>query len=71
MIAPKIHTLSDKETSVKFVSVNVDEVEDVAALLKVEAMPTFIFLKKGSEVKRVVGADITAVEKAVKELTSS
>jgi thioredoxin 1 len=71
MIAPKFDSLSEKETSVKFVKVNVEDADDVAGMLGVEAMPTFLFFKKGAEKKRVVGADISAIEKAIKELQAS
>ncbi|KAL8166091.1 hypothetical protein V2J09_007590 [Rumex salicifolius] len=57
MIAPILADLAKKKTDVVFVKVDVDEVKEVAEEWSVEAMPTFIFLKNGKLVEKVVGAN--------------
>ncbi|XP_030961570.1 thioredoxin H5-like [Quercus robur] len=55
-IEPTFKELSCKYTNVDFVKIDVDELEAVAQEFAVEAMPTFIFIKKGKVVDKVVGA---------------
>ncbi|XP_068652042.1 thioredoxin H1-like [Aristolochia californica] len=55
-IAPVFVELAKKLPDVIFLKVDVDELRDVAAEWKVEAMPTFIFIKEGKEIDRLVGA---------------
>ncbi|XP_073285784.1 thioredoxin H-type 1-like [Primulina huaijiensis] len=55
-IAPVFAEIAKKTPHVMFLKVDVDELEPVAKEFKVEAMPTFVFLKEGLEVDRVVGA---------------
>ncbi|KAI5596838.1 hypothetical protein POPTR_002G030000v4 [Populus trichocarpa] len=56
-IAPVFADLAKKFTNVTFLKVDVDELKPVAAEWEVEAMPTFIFLKDGKLVDKIVGAD--------------
>lgn len=56
-IAPIFADLAKKFTNVTFLKVDVDELKPVAAEWEVEAMPTFIFLKDGKLVDKIVGAD--------------
>ncbi|XP_073144629.1 thioredoxin H-type-like [Henckelia pumila] len=55
-ISPIFAEIAKKTAHVIFLKVDVDELEPVAKEFKVEAMPTFVFLKEGQEVDRVVGA---------------
>ncbi|OMO84532.1 Thioredoxin [Corchorus olitorius] len=55
-IAPFLAELAKKFPNVTFLKVDVDELKEVAAEYSVEAMPTFLFLKEGKEVDKVVGA---------------
>lgn len=55
-ISPIFTEYAKKFTHVIFLKVDVDELVAVAKEFKVEAMPTFLFLKDGQEVDRVVGA---------------
>ncbi|KAK4383240.1 Thioredoxin H-type [Sesamum angolense] len=48
--------LAKKLPNVTFLKVDVDELKTVASDWAVEAMPTFIFLKEGKILERVVGA---------------
>ncbi|GER32037.1 thioredoxin [Striga asiatica] len=55
-IAPILAEIAKKTTHVLFLKVDVDELKLVAEEYNVEAMPTFVFLKDGKEVHRIVGA---------------
>ncbi|XP_019175415.1 PREDICTED: thioredoxin H-type 1-like [Ipomoea nil] len=55
-IAPILADIAKKMPQVIFLKVDVDELKSVSEDFKVEAMPTFVFLKEGNEVHRVVGA---------------
>ncbi|KAL4584257.1 hypothetical protein LXL04_008853 [Taraxacum kok-saghyz] len=67
MIAPIFADLAKKMPNVVFLKVDVDELESVAQEYSVEAMPTFLFLKDGEIVHKVVGAKkdeiVSSVEK--------
>nr|AFP49340.1 thioredoxin h [Olea europaea] len=56
VIAPILAEIAKKTPHVIFLKVDVDELKDVAKEFNVEAMPTFVFLKDGKEVDRLVGA---------------
>ena len=56
MITPILAELARKMTHVIFLKVDVDEMKSVAEDWAVEAMPTFIFLKEGKIIDKVVGA---------------
>ncbi|KAL3720456.1 hypothetical protein ACJRO7_005296 [Eucalyptus globulus] len=55
-IAPFLAELAKKFPAVLFLKVDVDELKQVAQEWAVEAMPTFIFVKGGKVVDKVVGA---------------
>ncbi|GFY95849.1 thioredoxin H-type 1 [Actinidia rufa] len=55
-IAPILAEVARKMPDVIFVKVDVDELKSVAQDWAVEAMPTFLFIKEGKIVDRVVGA---------------
>ena len=50
MIAPRIEEWEAEMSNVKFLKVDVDEAEDVAAHYQISAMPTFIFIKNKQKV---------------------
>ncbi|KAK8953233.1 Thioredoxin H1 [Platanthera guangdongensis] len=56
MIAPIFADLAKKFPNVLFLKVDVDELKSVAQDWAIEAMPTFIFLKDGTIVDKIVGA---------------
>jgi len=56
-IKPKFIELSNTTPSVVFLSVDVDEVADVAQKYGIEAMPTFKIFKNGTEVEMMRGAN--------------
>ncbi|KAI4314798.1 hypothetical protein L6164_027670 [Bauhinia variegata] len=55
-IAPFLAELARTFTNVTFLKVDVDELKTVAQDWAVEAMPTFMFVKEGKIVDKVVGA---------------
>jgi len=71
-IAPEIEKLSNKYTNIKFCKINVDELDKLSNTFKVTSLPTFVFLKNdtknSTEVARVMGANLTAVNEAILKL---
>ncbi|XP_077233424.1 thioredoxin H-type-like [Tasmannia lanceolata] len=55
-ITPILQDMAKKLPDVTFLKVDVDELKSVAMDWAVEAMPTFMFLKEGKIVDKVVGA---------------
>lgn len=56
-IAPIFAELAQDTTGVYFMKVDVDENPDTAAKYSVSAMPTFLFIKNGEVVDRLMGAN--------------
>jgi thioredoxin len=56
MIAPVFDMMSNEFENAIFVKIDVDEVPDLAERFKVQAMPTFLFMKGTNEVERFSGA---------------
>ncbi|XP_062009964.1 thioredoxin H2 [Rosa rugosa] len=69
-IEPAIHAMADRFTDVDFAKIDVDELSDVSQEFGVQAMPTFVLLKNGKEVDRVVGAKKDELEKKVDKYRS-
>jgi thioredoxin len=67
-IAPQFTKWESENPDLAFAKVDVDEAEELAAALKVEAMPTFIFFKNGQEVSRIQGANKAKIEESIKAL---
>ncbi|XP_073525363.1 uncharacterized protein [Phyllobates terribilis] len=55
-IAPILAEIAKKMTHVLFLKVDVDDLKDVAEEYKIEAMPTFLFIREGKVIDTVVGA---------------
>ncbi|GMH24024.1 hypothetical protein Nepgr_025867 [Nepenthes gracilis] len=71
-IAPFLAELAKKLPDVIFVKVDVDELKSVAADWAVEAMPTFMLLKEGKIVDKVVGAKKDELQQTIaKHLASA
>ena len=68
IIAPIFAELAKTFTNAVFLKVDVDELQTVSQEWKVEAMPTFIFLKAGQVVDRIVGANKEELQKKVRLL---
>ncbi|XWS14526.1 hypothetical protein CRYUN_Cryun35bG0017400 [Craigia yunnanensis] len=69
-IAPLLAEIAKKLPAVIFLKVDVDELQRVAQDWAIEAMPTFIFLKEGNIVDKVVGANKDQLQRKI-ELHSS
>ncbi len=67
MIAPLFLELSQEFGDVIFVKVDVDENPELAAKHSVSAMPTFVFIKDGEVVDRLMGANPTRLQEMIEE----
>ncbi|KAJ0255124.1 Thioredoxin H2 [Hirschfeldia incana] len=65
MIEPAFIDMAAKFTDVEFVKLDVDELPDVAKEFNVTGMPTFVLVKNGKEIERIVGANKNELEKKV------
>lgn len=54
-------------SDVVFLKVDVDENPDTAAKYSVSAMPTFLFIKQGTVVDRLMGANPAALQQLIDE----
>ncbi|XP_022962291.1 thioredoxin H-type-like [Cucurbita moschata] len=68
LIAPYVSQLAKNHPSVIFLEVDVDELKRVAFKWDIEALPTFIFLKRGQKSHRIVGTDRAALLRKIEEL---
>ncbi|TKY69742.1 Thioredoxin H2 [Spatholobus suberectus] len=64
---PIIKEFAAKYTDVEFIKIDVDELMEVAQAFQVQAMPTFILLKKGKVVEKVVGAQKEELQKLIEK----
>ncbi|XP_039140311.1 thioredoxin H1 [Dioscorea cayenensis subsp. rotundata] len=67
VIAPFFVELAKRFTDVIFLKVDIDELKVVAQEWAIEAMPTFIFLKKGTILDKMVGARKDDLPKKIQE----
>lgn len=70
MIAPKFAELSDKFPDVKFLKVNVDEEDEIAAGFSIRSIPTFRGFSNGGKPhgSAIEGANLNEIEKLIKSL---
>ena len=55
MMAPLIDQLAEEVTDAKFVKVDTDKEQELAAEFGIMSIPTLVVIKNGKEVKRSVG----------------
>lgn len=67
MIAPLFSSLSDSMPDVVFLKIDVDDNPDTAAKYSVSAMPTFLFIKGGTVVDRLMGANPARLQELIDE----
>ena len=67
MIGPFFDELSKKYTNLKFIKVDVDELEEVASEVGVSAMPSFFVYKDGKIADQLVGASKEKLEALVEK----
>ncbi|KAK7331814.1 hypothetical protein VNO80_28555 [Phaseolus coccineus] len=68
---PVFEELASSYQDLLFLTVDVDEVKEVATKMDVKAMPTFLLLKNGVVVDKVVGANPEEIKKRIDGLTES
>jgi thioredoxin 1 len=68
-IAPTYEKLAEAFPNITFLKVDVDESGELVNMFDISAMPTFVFLKNGKEIKRVEGADMKGLEAGFDLLT--
>ena len=54
MLAPVLEQL-EKETSIKIIKINVDEIPDIARAFRIMSIPTLMLFKDGKLVKKELG----------------
>ncbi|TKY69743.1 Thioredoxin H2 [Spatholobus suberectus] len=64
---PSIQEFAAKYTNVEFIKIDVDELMGVSQEFQVQAMPTFILMKKGKVVDKVVGAKKEELQKLIEK----
>ena len=55
MLGPILESVAESRDDMKFVSVNIDDEDDLAAKYDVFSIPCLVYIKDGKEVKRNVG----------------
>ena len=55
MLKPIIEELSDERSDCKFVSINIDDEEELAEKYNVVSIPCLVYFKNGQEVNRSLG----------------
>lgn len=55
MLAPVLEEIAEANNTIKFVSVNVDANERIAAEYNIMSIPCLVMIENGKEVKRSVG----------------
>lgn len=65
MVAPAIDKLSSSYPNAVFLKVDVDRCQTEAQDYRIEAMPTFVFIRQSKELERIRGADTHAIESAL------
>ncbi|KAJ2248100.1 thioredoxin trx1 [Coemansia sp. RSA 1807] len=66
LISPKFTKLSEEHPEVKFVKIDVDDMNEIAQVYGVSAMPTFKFLRNSETIDECVGANPVNLTEKVK-----
>ncbi|KAL0909545.1 hypothetical protein M5K25_020423 [Dendrobium thyrsiflorum] len=65
-----VEELAMNYQDILFLLVDVDEVKEVASKMEVKAMPTFIIIKDGTPVDKMVGANPEEIKKRIEALVN-
>ncbi|PHT56195.1 Thioredoxin-like protein CXXS1 [Capsicum baccatum] len=68
---PFMEELASMYQDMCFLTIDVDEVKEVASKYEVKAMPTFLLLKAGVPVDKIVGANPDEIKKRIQSLALS
>nr|GMC51864.1 thioredoxin-like protein CXXS1 [Ipomoea batatas] len=68
-MTPVLAELALSYQNILFLSVDVDEVKEVAAEMEIKAMPTFVFMRDGIEVDKLVGANPDKIKNRIAAFT--
>ncbi|KAM3285339.1 thioredoxin-like protein CXXS1 [Capsicum chacoense] len=68
---PFMEELASMYQDMCFLTIDVDEVKEVASKYEVKAMPTFLLLKAGVPVDKIVGANPDEIKKRLQSLAPS
>lgn len=67
MMAPVVEKIASENVDIKVRKINIDNEEELAIKYRVVSIPTFLVIKNGEEVNRIVGAvDKAELEEAIK-----
>ncbi|RRT85443.1 hypothetical protein B296_00007917 [Ensete ventricosum] len=66
-IEPEINAMAARYIGIEFVKIDIDKLPEVAEKWDVEVVPTFVLVKRGKEVGRVVGADKKELEESIQQ----
>ncbi|XP_023531185.1 thioredoxin H2-like isoform X1 [Cucurbita pepo subsp. pepo] len=71
LMEPSFNAMASTYTDVEFIKIDVDELSDVAQDFGVQAMPTFVLLRRGKVLDTVVGARKEELEKKIQKHRSA
>lgn len=70
IIAPHYETYSKKYTSIKFLKVDTDELDDIDTEIEIVATPTFFVYKNGKIIDQLIGSSYLKLEELLKKYSS-
>lgn len=71
IIAPKLEEFAERYADkIIVLKVDVDECEELAIKYNISSMPTFVFIKNGSQVESFSGANADKLEKYIVQLAN-
>ncbi|KAD3336665.1 hypothetical protein E3N88_32184 [Mikania micrantha] len=70
-VAPYYIELSEKHSSLMFLTIDVDELTELSTQWDVKATPTFFFLRDGQQIDKVVGANKPELQEKITAIADS
>ncbi|KAL8214026.1 hypothetical protein R6Q57_003475 [Mikania cordata] len=70
-VAPYYIELSEKHSSLMFLTIDVDELTELSTQWDVKATPTFFFLRDGQQIDKVVGANKPELQEKIAAIADS